>query len=320
MDNNTNIYLSVIIPVYNEEESIRPLYAKVKEACNNLDGKDYEIIFIDDGSEDSAFDILNDLHDNDSKVIVIRFRRNFGQTAAMSAGFLHAKGKFIISMDGDLQNDPEDISRLLEKIEEGYDIVCGWRKDRKDKFFSRKVPSVAANWIISMLTGLKIHDIGCSLKAYRSYLISKLPLYSEMHRFIPVMASMKGARIAEIVVKHHPRKFGYTKYGLSRVWKVFLDLFTIKMLVSFSSRPALWFAILSLPFIIIATLFLLLSFLNYFAPMPTESSYIVYSSISLLILFLVFQLNVFGFFSEFVIKTGQITETDNIIVNEVEID
>lgn len=313
---NEHIKYSIVIPVYNEEESIRILYLKTKKVCDGLHSS-YEIVFIDDGSSDGTRRILKEIHEKDPMVRVITFRSNFGQTAAMSAGFHNVKGDVIISMDGDLQNDPEDIPKLLKKIEEGYDVVCGWRKERKDKLISRRIPSIVANWIISLLTGLKIHDNGCSLKAYRSYVISTLPLYSEMHRFIPAMASMKGARIAEVSVIHHPRKFGYAKYGLSRVWKVFLDLFTIKMLVSFASRPALWFAILSLPFFMIALLFFLLSFLDYFAPIPTEDSYIVFPSISLLIFFLVFQLNAFGFFSEFIIKTGRNVDTDNIISNEI---
>jgi glycosyltransferase involved in cell wall biosynthesis len=298
------IDISIVIPVYNEEESIMPLYNKIKEVCDKIN-QNYEIIFIDDGSTDGTPNILKEVYSNDTKVKAIKFRRNFGQTAAMSAGFHLAEGKVIISMDGDLQNDPVDISRLLDKIEEGYDVVCGWRKERKDKLISRRVPSVVANWLISLLTGVKIHDNGCSLKAYRSHVVKEVHLYSEMHRFIPAMASIIGARVTEIVVNHHPRKFGYAKYGISRVWKVFLDLFVVKMLVSFSSRPALWFGILSLPFMFFGLLFLVLSAASYLASSSSEVISIVYPSISFLLFFLFFQLNVLGVFSELVLMTGQ---------------
>ena len=224
--------ISIVVPVYEEEENIALLYSKIRKTCDFL-GKSYEIVFVDDGSYDKTYEILKEIHREDSRLKVLRFRKNYGQTAAMAAGFQFARGDIIISMDGDLQNDPTDIPCLIDKLDQGFDVVCGWRKDRKDKLISRRIPSVVANWLISLLTGVRIHDNGCSLKAYRSYVIKKVPLYSEMHRFIPAMASLRGARITEIVVNHHPRKFGYAKYGISRVWKVFLDLFVVKMLVSF---------------------------------------------------------------------------------------
>lgn len=241
------ITFSIVVPVYNEQESVLPLYGKIREACNAL-GKHYEIVFVDDGSRDRTFDVLEEIHRQDPQVKVVRFRKNYGQTAAMAAGFQYAKGDVIISMDGDLQNDPADIPRLLAKCEEGYDVVCGWRRDRQDNALTRTIPSVAANWLISKICGVRIHDSGCSLKAYKASVIKKVALYGEMHRFIPAMALLVGARIGEVVVRHHPRRFGQTKYGLSRIWKVFLDLFMVKMLVTFAPRPAAWFGLLSMPF------------------------------------------------------------------------
>jgi glycosyltransferase involved in cell wall biosynthesis len=244
--------ISVVIPVYNEDESILSLYQGILNVCELL-GKSYEVVFVDDGSQDQTFDILEGIHRQDHRVKVIRFRRNYGQTAAMAVGFQYAKGQTIISMDGDLQNDPADIPRLLDKLEEGYDVVCGWRKERKDKFISRRVPSVIANWLIRMITGVPIHDNGCSLKAYQARVIKRVALYSELHRFIPAMSTLAGARIAEIEVQHHARRFGKSKYGISRAWRVFLDLFVVKMLTSFAARPALWFGTLGLPALVLGT-------------------------------------------------------------------
>ena len=238
--------ISIVVPVYNEQESVLQLYQKIRTACDSL-GEAFEIAFVDDGSQDRTFDILEVIHQQDARVKVVRFRKNFGQTAAMAAGFQFAKGDIIISIDGDLQNDPADIPLLLDKLEEGYDVVCGWRQDRQDKLISRRVPSMIANWLIGKITGVPIHDNGCSLKAYRAEVIKRVALYSEMHRFIPAMSTLIGARIAEIVVRHHARQFGKSKYGISRVWRVFLDLFVVKMLTCFATRPALWFGTLGLP-------------------------------------------------------------------------
>jgi len=239
--------ISVVVPMYDEQECVFPLYGKIRDTCDAL-GKSYEVIFVDDGSRDGTFGALEEIHMQDARVKVLRFRKNYGQTAAMAAGFEYAKGDMIIAMDGDLQNDPADIPRLLGKLEEGYDVICGWRRDRQDNTLTRTIPSVVANWLISKICGVRIHDSGCSLKAYRASAIKKVALYGEMHRFIPAMALLGGARVGEIVVRHHPRRFGQTKYGLSRIWKVFLDLFTVKMLVTFAQRPAAWFGLLSMPF------------------------------------------------------------------------
>jgi len=232
--------LSIIAPLYNEEETVKLLYEAIVRVVEPL-RLDHEILFVDDGSKDMTFQVARELADRDKRLRVIRFRRNFGQTPAMAAGIDHARGNILITMDGDLQNDPEDIPRFIEKIGEGFDIVCGWREKRQDKLITRKIPSKIANWIIGKVTGVPIRDNGCSLKAYRNEVIQKIPLYSEMHRFIPAMASIAGSRIAQIPVRHHARKFGKSKYGLSRIYKVLLDLLMIKTLVSFSSRPMLWF-------------------------------------------------------------------------------
>ena len=298
-----DIDVSIIVPLYNEEESVNLLYNSITDVVKGLNRR-YEIIFVDDGSSDETFARAKTIHEKDAHLRVIKFRRNYGQTPAMQAGFDHAKGKIIISMDGDLQNDPRDIHKFLEKIEEGYDIVCGWRKDRKDKLISRKIPSKIANWLIGHITGVKIHDNGCSLKAYRSAAIKKTRLYSEMHRFIPAMTSIMGTRYTEIVVNHHARKFGTSKYGLSRVWKVFLDLFTMKMLVGFSSKPGLWFGILSLPFLILGSVFTLFSINLYLNPIIFDSFPIIFPSISFLFIFLFAHMILLGLLSEMILKTG----------------
>ena len=238
--------LSIIVPFFNEEESIARLHAAVVDAVSPLQ-VDFEMVFVDDGSSDKTVEIATEIARADPRVRVVKFRRNYGQTPAMAAGIEHARGKVLVTMDGDLQNDPADIGQFLAKIDEGYDIVVGWRHNRQDKLVSRKIPSKIANWLIGKVTGVPIKDNGCSLKAFRAALIKQIPLYSEMHRFIPAMASIAGPRIAEIKVRHHARQFGKSKYGLSRVYKVLLDLLVIKTVASFTSRPLRWFAMLSLP-------------------------------------------------------------------------
>ena len=249
-----NIDLSIVIPVYNEEENINDCYAEIKKALENK-GVKYEIIFVDDGSNDRTNELLHKIYEKDNTVKVIRFRKNFGQTSAMSAGFKHAKGKIIVSMDADLQNDPNDIPKLLEKINQGYDIVSGWRKNRKDKLFTRRIPSIIANKIISLTTGVKLHDYGCTLKAFRSEIIKNINLYGEMHRFIPAVASWMGTNITEVHVNHRPRTKGKSKYGLSRTLKVILDLITVKFLLSFSTKPIQIFGIFGILSLFFGTLF-----------------------------------------------------------------
>jgi glycosyltransferase involved in cell wall biosynthesis len=227
--------LSVVIPVYNEEENIRPLYGALKPVLEGTK-KNYEVIFVDDGSRDQTLEELEKISAVDPRVAVLSMRRNFGQTAAFAAGFDYAQGDVIITMDGDMQNDPKDIPRLLEEIK-GYDLVSGWRKKRKDKFLTRRLPSMAANWLIGKVTGVRLHDYGCSLKAFRKEVVKNMRLYGEMHRFMPAVASWYGVRISEIETTHHPRTRGKSKYGLSRTLKVILDLITVKFLQSFSTKP-----------------------------------------------------------------------------------
>ncbi|RTZ67928.1 MAG: glycosyltransferase [Aquificaceae bacterium] len=228
--------ISVVIPVYNEEENLKPLYGELKEVLKSLP-YEYEIIFVDDGSTDGSYEILKKLALEDKKVKVIRFRRNYGQTAAMYAGFQYAQGDVIITMDGDLQNDPHDIPKLLEKINEGYDIVSGWRKNRKDPFLTRILPSKIANWIISKVTGVHLHDYGCTLKAYRKEVAKNFRLYGDMHRFLPAVAKSFGAKITEIVVNHRPRIHGRSKYGIGRTVRVILDIFLVKFLNDYLNKP-----------------------------------------------------------------------------------
>ncbi|HEV2444101.1 MAG TPA: glycosyltransferase family 2 protein, partial [Steroidobacteraceae bacterium] len=226
--------LSVVVPLFNEEESVRPLHAAIVAGVEPL-GVSFEIVFVDDGSRDGTARIAEEIACADPRVCLVKFRRNYGQTPAMAAGIAESRGEIIVTMDGDLQNDPADIGELLARIEQGNDIVVGWRHDRQDKLWSRKVPSRIANALIAKVTGVPIRDNGCSLKAYRACLIKQIPLYSEMHRFIPAMASIAGPRIAEIRVRHHARRFGSSKYGLSRVYKVLLDLMVIKTVASFTA-------------------------------------------------------------------------------------
>jgi glycosyltransferase involved in cell wall biosynthesis len=231
--------LSIVIPLYNEEENVQTLHERLKKTLDPLE-KEYEILFVDDGSTDGTLPVLEEIQAKDKRVIVLSLRRNFGQTAAFAAGFDFARGDVIVTMDGDLQNDPADIPKLLELIKDN-DLVSGWRKKRKDPFFRRRFPSMVANWLISNVTGVKLHDYGCSLKAYRRDVIKNLKLYGEMHRFIPAVASWYGVRVAEVETVHHPRLRGRSKYGISRTIKVVLDLITVKFLQSFSTKPIQFF-------------------------------------------------------------------------------
>ncbi len=236
MEDKLNETLSILIPVHNEEGNLLSLCDKLGVALKKI-GKPYEIIFVDDGSSDGSFEMLQDLRDSNPNIKVISFSRNFGQTAALSAGIDFSRGDILIPMDGDLQNDPEDIPVLLQKIEEGYDVVSGWRKSRKDPFLTRRLPSVIANKMISWIGGVSLHDYGCTLKAYRRDILKNIRLYGEMHRFVPIYAQWIGARVTEIPVHHSPRGSGSSKYGMSRVFKVILDLMVVKFLLSYSQKP-----------------------------------------------------------------------------------
>ncbi len=228
--------LSIVIPVYNEYDSIDPLYKRLDGTLSKLD-LDYEVILIDDGSKDDTYKKLLEIPQKNAFYKIIRFRKNFGQTSAMIAGFKHARGDIIITLDADLQNDPQDIPKLLKEIAKGFDIVSGWRKERKENAFTRRIPSMLANKIISKLSGVYLHDYGCTLKAYRKEIVDNIDLSGEMHRYIPAVASSMGVSVSEIVVKHHSRKFGSSKYGLTRTVRVILDIITMKFLLSYSQRP-----------------------------------------------------------------------------------
>lgn len=237
--------LSVVIPVYNEEESVKFLFDAVTKALFDLK-RPYEIILVDDGSKDDTYKIAVSLAKSDSRLKVVKLKRNYGQTTALHVGFQNAKGKVIVTMDGDLQNDPDDIPVMLKKMEEGYDIVLGWRHQRKDFFISRKLPSKMANWLIRKVTGIPVKDNGCAIRAYRAEVIKNFPMYSEMHRLMPVITALVGAKFTQIKVKHHPRKFGHSKYGLSRIYKVLLDLVALKTIFSFFYVPLFGFGFLAL--------------------------------------------------------------------------
>ena len=292
--------LSVIVPLYNEEESIGPLYAAIVAAVEPM-GMPYEVLFVDDGSRDRTFAKARQLAEADPRLRVIRFRKNYGQTPAMVAGIEHARGAVLVTMDGDLQNDPGDIPKFLEKIDEGYDIVCGWRHKRQDKLVSRKIPSAVANWIIGKITGVPIKDNGCSLKAYRGDVIKSIPLYSDMHRFIPAMTSLAGTNVAQIKVNHSPRRFGVSKYGISRIYKVIIDLLVIKTLIAFSSKPMHLFAIAGLAAMALGGATLSVAARGLFSNGDID---FMLASGGLLFLILAFFCLLVGFLCELINKTG----------------
>ncbi|NTU80774.1 MAG: glycosyltransferase family 2 protein [Chloroflexales bacterium] len=229
-------YLSIVVPIYNEEESIPYLYERLTAALDPM-GRPYEIICVDDGSRDRSFALLHDLAVSDGRLRVVRFRRNFGQTAGFAAGFDRARGEWVVTIDADLQNDPNDIPAMLTKAEQGFDVVSGWRARRQDAFINRRLPSIIANRMISWATGVHLHDYGCSLKVYRAEVVKNIDLYGELHRFIPAIASWQGVAVAEMPVNHEARKYGKSKYGISRTTRVLLDLITVRFLLSYSTRP-----------------------------------------------------------------------------------
>lgn len=244
---------SLVVPMYNEQENVSPLCDAVRGALEGWDHS-WELVLVDDGSSDDTLRLLQQEAAADPRIRALALKRNSGQTLAMAAGFRHANGDVVVSMDGDLQNDPRDIPMLVERLESGYDVVCGWRKNRQDTFINRTLPSKIANKLIAWMTGVPIHDNGCSLKAYRSEVIRSLNLYSEMHRFLPALSAMTGARIDEVVVRHHPRVRGTSKYGIMRTFRVLSDMVAIKMVTQFGSRPGLWFGLLSLPWLVLGLL------------------------------------------------------------------
>jgi glycosyltransferase involved in cell wall biosynthesis len=300
------VKISVVVPLYNEEDSIQLLYEAITDAIAT-ELPDYELIFVDDGSSDQTFKLAEQLAADDPKLRVLKFRRNYGQTPAMAAGIDHASGDIVVTMDGDLQNDPRDIPDMVAKIDEGYDMVVGWRFNRKDKLITRKIPSKIANWLIGKVTGVPIKDNGCSLKVYRAKTIKSVPLYNEMHRFIPAMASIAGPRLAEVKVRHHARQYGESKYGLSRVYKVLLDLLTIKMVASFAAKPMYWFSLLSLPFLLISMTIITGSLFSYAATgtysLSTAGSGLIFFTLAAFLL-------IGGAIAELVYKTGTFDSAD----------
>jgi glycosyltransferase involved in cell wall biosynthesis len=256
-ENNESVFLSIVVPLYNEEESVEALVGGITAALDDFEPS-YEIIVVDDGSTDRTWQIIEGISAAKDNLRGLKFRRNFGQTSAMVAGFEHARGRVIITLDGDLQNDPADIPMLLEKITQGYDIVSGWRKNRQDHF-SRVLPSRIANYMISATTGVRLHDYGCSLKAYRADCVKSLKAYGEMHRFFPALASMTGARVTEVEVNHYPRKYGVSKYGFNRIFKVFSDIFAMNLIIKFSSCPLKGFTLSAIPFVFMSLFFALLA-------------------------------------------------------------
>jgi glycosyltransferase involved in cell wall biosynthesis len=307
--------VSVVIPFFNEEANVRPLAESLAAALEKA-GLTYEVICVDDGSRDGTARELAAARRANPRFRVLGLRRNFGQTQAMLAGFEHATGRTIVSMDGDLQNDPADIPRLLEKLEEGYDVACGWRRDRKDRFLSRRLPSRIANLLIGWITGVRVHDYGCSLKAYRASVLRGIHIYSDMHRFIPAMVTLAGAKVTEIVVAHRPRTAGKSKYGISRTVKVLLDLIVVKMIVGFASRPAHWFGILSVPFFLMAMLSFMISFADEFQLLQKlgvgrpHGIGITFPSIGILFTFVFLHCIALGLLSELILRMGDYRPAD----------
>jgi glycosyltransferase involved in cell wall biosynthesis len=246
-----NLSVSVVVPLYNERENVTLLYEAVKRVLERSDYH-YEMVFVDDGSRDGTTDILRELAHKDKTLVAVLFRKNFGQSAAMAAGFKTARGEVVVAMDGDLQNDPEDIPKLVEKLGEGYDVVSGWRKNRKDKLIIRKVPSRIANRLICSITDVRLHDTGCSLKAFRREVIEGIRLYGELHRFIPALARVEGARISEVVVNHHPRRFGQSKYNITRTFRVLMDLSSLNFFLKYLRNPLQFFGKIGLYFSLFA--------------------------------------------------------------------
>ena len=301
------VYLSIIVPLYNEEESVEKLMERIAEVGEAAFDFGYEVILVDDGSTDRTWEIICNLVHSDSHLRGIKFRGNYGQTSAMVAGFEYALGEIIVTMDGDLQNDPADIPMLLEEVKSGWDIVSGWRKDRKDHF-SRVLPSQIANYIISITTGVRLHDYGCSLKAYRAECIRSIKAYGEMHRFFPALASMTGARVKEVPVRHHSRKYGVSKYGFGRIFRVFSDIFSMNLIIRFSSMPLKGFALCTLPCIFLFLFFGILS-VGALGLQWTSGKVFLFSVVAALNMMVVINLALFGILGELIVGTSDLSHT-----------
>lgn len=296
--------LSIVIPLHNEEENVARLHEKLHASLSPI-GKSYEIILVDDGSTDRTFEILEEIKKNDPLLRVIKFRGNFGQSAATAAGFDLAVGDVIITLDGDLQNDPADIPRILQKLDEGYDVVSGWRKSRKDKLLLRKVPSKIANRIICKVTDVQLHDTGCALKAYRSEIVKRINLYGELHRFLPALARIEGARIAEMEVTHHPRLFGKSKYNLTRTYKVIMDLMSLHLFIRYLRHPSHFFGVIGATLILLSLI--LVTWMAYgmlvsHAPQEEINNIL---TITFLLIATGFQMFFVGLLAELIVKTGK---------------
>ncbi|HSP88441.1 MAG TPA: glycosyltransferase family 2 protein [Ignavibacteriaceae bacterium] len=295
--------LSIVIPVMNEEASVKPLYEAVVKAMAHLN-LEYEIILVDDGSTDNTYLNASQLAEKDHKLKVIKLKRNYGQTIGLHAGFQLTKGRVVVTMDGDLQNDPTDIETMVNKIDEGYDIVLGWRFNRKDSLISRKIPSKIANWLISKVTGIPVKDNGCAIRAYRGEVVKKFPMYSEMHRLMPVITALSGARFAQIVVKHHERKFGKSKYGISRIYKVLIDMVALKIIFAFFHLPLYGFGIFALISGILSLIIFSLAIIKIllnpgYSLVTIMGSGILFASLSMFLVFM-------GLISEMIYKNGDI--------------
>ena len=290
--------LSIIIPTFDEEDNVEPLYRALMDALPPLQRR-FEIIFVDDGSRDRTFPRLAAIAARDPRVRVIKLRRNYGQAPAMAAGIDHAQGEILVTMDADLQNDPADIGCLLAKLGEGYDLVVGWRYERQDKWLSRRLPSVIANRLIAAITGVDVKDNGCTLKAFRAELIRKVPLYGEMHRFIPAIASTVGCDLAEVKVRHHPRRYGQSKYGLSRIYRVLLDIVVIRTLITFARRPLFCFFSVAAAALAVSTISALL------AVVFMEQSFVAFASVAVLVGSLATFLGFAGVVSSLVSQYGE---------------
>ena len=315
---NEEVFLSIVVPLYNEEESIRQVVNKINDTCSHFEFG-WEIVLVDDGSTDMTWQLIEQLKSSFENLHAVKFRKNYGQTSAMVAGFEYARGEIIVTMDGDLQNDPSDIPILLEKIYEGYDIVSGWRKNRKDSY-TRVLPSNIANRIISLTTGVRLHDYGCSLKAYRAECIKPLKAYGEMHRFFPALASMTGARITEIPVRHHNRKFGVSKYGFERILKVFSDIFALNLIIRFSSYPLKGFVLSAVPFVILMVFFGLLGALAIALNWTAGKAFFFLMAAALCGVAVV-QLVILGVLGELVINTSDLTHArlPEITIKEISV-
>ncbi len=306
--------ISVVVPVYNEAESVPELHRQLARVADTA-LESWEFIFVDDGSRDGTWEALVALQRQDARIRAMRLKRNFGQTPALSCGIDHARGRTIVTMDGDLQNDPADIPRLIAKLQEGYDVVCGWRHQRKDKLLSRRIPSLIANRLIGWLTGVRLHDYGCSLKAMRAEVIKRTPLYAEFHRYVTALVTLNGALLTELKVNHRPRTFGRTKYNLWRTWRVALDMITVSVLVKFTSKPIRVFAPAALGLTLLATVCIGRSWQGYVTPYQDDVLQII-PGLAVLGFWLAGHLLVVGLLAELCLATSHARPDALIAIEE----